>query len=318
MAHQDRGRENHDRGGTELPLDPFQRAALPKPEVAHQQDPEEHQHLDQPKLAQHLIAHGPRKKEDRFHIEDHEQDSDEVEANGVASACIGLRRDAALVGHQLFGIRGRGGAQELQHPQSGEREDDCDRSENQDRAILVEHSNSSSSLILGPNHIKEQLKVKSRKSIEYSSGLPFYWCAGCLVTQRTALETSSLTSLHFRLSTLDFRLLQCSVRPWAISIAWGSKPRMLSNDSRAPRTLPGRFTISLPLRTPATLRESAAVRVDFRPSARINSARPGTSFSRTARVASGVTSRGASPVPPVVKTASQSSASVQASRRCRI
>ena len=35
--------------------------------------------------------------------------------------------------------------------------------------------------------------------------------------------------------------------------------------------------------------------------ARIVSANPGASFSMTARVASGVTSRGANPVPPVVK-----------------
>jgi hypothetical protein len=93
---------------------------------------------------------------------------------------------------------------------------------------------------------------------------------------------------------------------------------MLSSDSRAPRGLPGRLTRSLPFRTPTTPRESAALGVFFTPSMRISSASPGTSFSITARVASGVTSLGPSPVPPEVKTASQSSRSVKVSRRRRI
>jgi hypothetical protein len=44
-----------------------------------------------------------------------------------------------------------------------------------------------------------------------------------------------------------------------------------------------------------------------RPSARIASAKPGASRSITARVASGVTSSGVRPVPPVVKIRSNSS-----------
>jgi len=95
-------------------------------------------------------------------------------------------------------------------------------------------------------------------------------------------------------------------------MAWGRSSMMLSSDSQAPRGLPGRFTTSLSFLAPTTPRESAAIGVFFIPSARMSSARPGIFFSTTARVASGVTSRGPSPVPPEVKTASQSSPSVQA------
>ena len=52
---------------------------------------------------------------------------------------------------------------------------------------------------------------------------------------------------------------------------------------------------------PATPRESMPIGVCWRDSARIASAMPGASRSITARVASGVTSSGVRPVPPVVK-----------------
>ena len=62
-------------------------------------------------------------------------------------------------------------------------------------------------------------------------------------------------------------------------------------------------------RMPATARESIQLRVCGRDAARIASAMPGASRSITARVASGVTSPGANPVPPVVRTRSQPSLS---------
>jgi len=93
---------------------------------------------------------------------------------------------------------------------------------------------------------------------------------------------------------------------------------MLSSDSRAPRGLPGRFTIRVFFRTPATTRDNAARGVLFTPAARINSPSPGTSVSITDRVASGVTSRGPRPVPPEVNTASQSPVSVHVISRFRI
>src|SRR5216683_2310537 len=56
---------------------------------------------------------------------------------------------------------------------------------------------------------------------------------------------------------------------------------------------PGRLMISAPLRTTATWRDRIAVGTNFRLMARICSPKPGISFSATASVASGVTSRGA-------------------------
>jgi hypothetical protein len=53
-------------------------------------------------------------------------------------------------------------------------------------------------------------------------------------------------------------------------------------------------------RIPATARDKIARGVCFKPSARICSANPGIKRSATAMVASGVTSRGPTPVPPVV------------------
>jgi hypothetical protein len=65
--------------------------------------------------------------------------------------------------------------------------------------------------------------------------------------------------------------------------------------SRTPFTLPGKLIINVPPRIPETARESAAFGVILRLSMRIRSAIPGTFLSITARVASGVTSRGDSP-----------------------
>src|SRR5258705_3586798 len=82
--------------------------------------------------------------------------------------------------------------------------------------------------------------------------------------------------------------------------------------SRTPLVEPGRLTMSVRPRTPAMPRLSAA-RGKLSPvTARNRSAMPGASRSSAARVASGVTSRGLSPVPPVVSTRSATSPSHQA------
>jgi hypothetical protein len=51
---------------------PFQSAFFPDPDVAHDQDGEEDQHLNQSKHAERLELHRPGKQEDGLHIEDHE------------------------------------------------------------------------------------------------------------------------------------------------------------------------------------------------------------------------------------------------------
>ena len=65
---------------------------------------------------------------------------------------------------------------------------------------------------------------------------------------------------------------------------------------------PGRLTISAPPRITATWRDRIAVGTKFRLIWRIRSPNPGISLSAMASVASGVMSRGAGPVPPVVST----------------
>ena len=75
------------------------------------------------------------------------------------------------------------------------------------------------------------------------------------------------------------------------------------------RGLPGRLTISVRPRTPAIARDKIAVGTVAKLRIRIASPKPGSSFSSTSRVASGVTSRRAGPVPPVVITRVQASRS---------
>ena len=72
---------------------------------------------------------------------------------------------------------------------------------------------------------------------------------------------------------------------------------------------PGRLRISARPRITPTWRDRIAVGTKRRPIWRICSPKPGISRSATASVASGVTSRGAGPVPPVVSTRSQRSSS---------
>src|ERR1700730_2291699 len=100
---------------------------------------------------------------------------------------------------------------------------------------------------------------------------------------------------------------RCSVSPLSSRMACPSTGRTASSDSLAPFTLPGRLTISVLPRTPGSGEERAASGVLAKPAERISSPRPGTSYSPTPRVASGVTSRGPRPVPPVVTTRSCSS-----------
>jgi hypothetical protein len=82
---------------------------------------------------------------------------------------------------------------------------------------------------------------------------------------------------------------------------------MAFSDSVTPFTLPGRFNISVLCRIPDRARDNAASGVDFLPSLRMSSGKPGISLSMMATVASGVTSRGPNPVPPTVKARSMSS-----------
>ncbi len=102
--------------------------------------------------------------------------------------------------------------------------------------------------------------------------------------------------------------MSCPVRPASRSSACGNSGRIAASELFAPAGLPGRFTISVAPSVPHTARLSAASGVCRNPSARIRSAIPSISRSQTSLVASGVTSRAANPVPPVVTINPEASA----------
>ena len=93
-----------------------------------------------------------------------------------------------------------------------------------------------------------------------------------------------------------------SARPASSPSAWPSAGRSTSKPSRQPPGEPGRLTTSVEPTTPATPRERRPCGVFAIESARTASAIPGATRSSTSVVASGVTSRGPKPVPPVVRT----------------
>src|SRR5438105_2868510 len=80
---------------------PVERALLNNPNISNDQNTEEHQHFDKSEEGELLENDGPRKKKNRLHIEDHEQDRDNVIADRVALARIGFRIHAAFVRGEL-------------------------------------------------------------------------------------------------------------------------------------------------------------------------------------------------------------------------
>jgi hypothetical protein len=94
--------------------------------------------------------------------------------------------------------------------------------------------------------------------------------------------------------------------------AWFKTGSMTRKFSTAARGLPGKFTISVLPRIPAVARDSIACGVTSRLEARMASANPGAARSITALVASGVTSLGLNPVPPLVNRMSSSPESAHA------
>ena len=77
---------------------------------------------------------------------------------------------------------------------------------------------------------------------------------------------------------------------------------------------PGKLTIKQDPRVPAICLDRMAVGTYFRDMDLILSPKPGRTLSQTAFVASGVTSLGAGPVPPVVKMRVQPSSSLNSTR----
>src|SRR5580692_1515215 len=121
------------------------------------------------------------------------------------------------------------------------------------------------------------------------------------ISLRPPLLRISVSSV-LNLSFLFLLASQSWLAPPSTATACGSNFAIASSDSTAPFGLPGKLIINALRRTTATPRESSAVGVFSAPRRRISSANPGITRSPTSIVASGVLSRGPSPVPPVVKS----------------
>src|ERR1039458_4965031 len=120
-------------------LHPFQRTFLPNPDVPNQKNDEKYQNFHKSENTEGFELDRPGKQEDGFHIEDHEQDRDDVVADGVTAAGIVDGIDAALVGHQL-GLARIVRADEFSQQQR-ERKKDCDHCyENEDGHVILRHS----------------------------------------------------------------------------------------------------------------------------------------------------------------------------------
>ena len=86
----------------------IQRAFFVQPDVSDKQDAKKNEHRRERKSGQMMRQprteqDRPGKEKDGFHVEDHKEHADDVEARGVPSAGAGLRKDAALVGLKFSG-----------------------------------------------------------------------------------------------------------------------------------------------------------------------------------------------------------------------
>ncbi len=97
--------------------------------------------------------------------------------------------------------------------------------------------------------------------------------------------------------------------PFIKSIQYGTAGKTASKHCRIAEGLPGKLIISAPPRIPAVCRDKIAVGTYCKLTCRISSPKPGNIFWQTASVASGVTSRTAGPVPPLVTIRQQPSSS---------
>src|SRR6185503_15367813 len=127
------------------------------------------------------------------------------------------------------------------------------------------------------------------------------------ITHALSLYAPQVVRFYFRSADLGRNALTTAswvsmYGPPIRSTQYGTAANTPSSVSRIALGWPGRLMIKAFFRTTATWRDRIAVGTYFKLTARICSPKPGITLSATARVASGVTSRGAGPVPPVVRT----------------
>lgn len=170
------------------------------------------------------------------------------------------------------------------------------------------------SVLLGEVTYRDQKVVAEALSLFTASHLDFIDCV--LAAQHNVGGRRVLTFDKQLLRLMDkldaYRYCasaaQSATPPRRMRRPWAMAPITASIFSRAALGLPGRFTIRVRPQMPAASRERQARGVIANEAARIASGMPGAMRSQTAAVASGVTSRGEKPVPPVVSTSATSDA----------
>jgi len=115
---------------------PLQRALLPDPDVTDDQNTEEDQHLQQSEQSKELELYRPRKEKDGLHVEDNEQDGDNVVANGVASAGPVDWINTAFVRKQFLPLR-IVRPNQLRQQKCNWNEGSDDRNENEDGDVVL-------------------------------------------------------------------------------------------------------------------------------------------------------------------------------------
>src|ERR1700675_606891 len=78
---------------------------------------------------------GPGKKKDGFHLEDHEEHANDVEARGIASASAGFRQDAAFVGLKFCGAAAGAGANVFEDDESEDGKREYQQGEEEQRDV---------------------------------------------------------------------------------------------------------------------------------------------------------------------------------------
>src|SRR6202007_3049860 len=105
---------------------------------AGDQDDEEDEYLHKTKEAEGLELDRPGKQKNGLHIEHHEQDRDDVIADGIASASIVDRIDSPFVRQEL-GLAGIIGANQFRRQQRDWKQHSDDSHEDEDGNVVLRH-----------------------------------------------------------------------------------------------------------------------------------------------------------------------------------
>src|SRR5438132_224913 len=120
-----------------VPSVPCQRPLLPGVEIAHEQDRDEDQHLDQGEEAELLEDDGPGEDEHRLDVEDHEQHRNNIVSHRDLGARVVKDRRGALVGHE-FGLIGPRGPDEIARQEGTDAEGGGDHQEKENRQVVLD------------------------------------------------------------------------------------------------------------------------------------------------------------------------------------